>query len=194
MKDIEDIVVKVHDETPVYIRDVADVMFGPETRLGAVVKDGKGEAVAGIVMMIRGGSGKEVVEGVKKKVDEINKNNILPDGIKIKPFYDRIELVNACMSTVTKALEEGGILVVAVLLLFLGNIRSALIVAATLPVAALITFIAMRQIGLTANLMSLGGLAIAIGMMVDGSVVIVENIYRHLSEKGGRKRTHPYYL
>ena len=187
LKDIEDIVVKVHDETPVYIRDVADVKFGPETRLGAVVKDGKGEAVAGIVMMIRGGSGKEVVEGVKKKVDEINKNNILPDGIRIKPFYDRIELVNACMSTVTKALEEGGILVVAVLFLFLGNIRSALIVAATLPVAALITFIAMRQIGLTANLMSLGGLAIAIGMMVDGSVVIVENIYRHLSEKGGAK-------
>lgn len=187
LKDIEEIVIKVHDGTPVYIKDVADVRLGPETRLGAVVQDGKGEAVAGIVMMIRGGSGKEVVEAVKKKVDEINKNNILPDGIKIKPFYDRIELVNACLNTVTKALEEGGVLVVAVLFLFLGNVRSALIVATTLPVAALITFIAMQQIGITANLMSLGGLAIAIGMMADGSVVIVENIYRHLSEKRDAK-------
>jgi len=187
LKDIEDIVVKSHDGTPVFVKDIAVVTPGPETRQGAIVKDGKGEAVAGIVMMIRGGSGKEVVAGVKKKVEEINRGNVLPDGIKIKPFYDRTELVTACLNTVTKALEEGGILVVAVLFLFLGNIRSALIVAATLPIAALITFIAMGWMGLSANLMSLGGLAIAIGMMVDGSVVMVENIFRHLSEKGSPK-------
>ena len=186
-KDIEDIVVKVHGGIPVHIKDVADVELGSETRQGAVVKDGKGEAVAGIVMMIRGGNGKEIVENVKKKVDEINKSDVLPDGAKIKPFYDRIELVNSCLNTVTKALEEGGVLVLAVLFLFLGNIRSALIVAATLPVAVLATFIAMWWIGITANLMSLGGLAIAIGMMVDGSVVMIENIYRHLLEKGKTK-------
>lgn len=143
LKDMEDIVVKTHNGTPVFVRDIADVKLGPDTRMGAVVKDGKGEAVAGIVMMIRGGSGKEVVAGVKKKVEEINRGSILPEGVKIKPFYDRTDLVNACIDTVTKALKEGGVLVVAVLFLFLGNIRSALIVAATLPVAVLITFIAI---------------------------------------------------
>ena len=183
LKDIGDIVVKSYNGTPIYVKDVANITFGPETRHGAVVKDGKGEAVAGIVMMIKGGSGKDVVAGVKKKVEEINRGNILPEGVKIRPFYDRTELVNACIRTVTKALEEGGVLVVVVLFLFFGNIRSALIVAATLPIAVLVTFIAMKWMGLSANLMSLGGLAIAIGMMVDGSVVMVENIYRHLSEK-----------
>ena len=187
LKDIEDIVIKSYGGTPVYVKDVASITFGPETRHGAIVKDGKGEAVAGIVMMIKGGSGKEVVAGVKKKVEEINAGNILPDGVKIKPFYDRTELVNACIGTITKALEEGGILVVVILFLFLGNIRSALIVAATLPVAALTTFIAMQWMGMSANLMSLGGLAIAIGMMVDGSVVMIENIFRHLSEKEHHK-------
>src|SRR3990170_4215434 len=187
LKDIEDIVIKSYGGTPVYVKDVASITFGPETRHGAIVKDGKGEAVAGIVMMIKGGSGKEVVAGVKKKVEEINAGNILPDGVKIKPFYDRTELVNACICTITKALEEGGILVVVILFLFLGNIRSALIVAATLPVAALTTFIAMQWMGMSANLMSLGGLAIAIGMMVDGSVVMIENIFRHLSEKEHHK-------
>lgn len=187
MQDIRNIVVRSHEGTPIYIKDVAEVKTGPEVRQGAFVKDGKGEAVAGIVMMIRGGSGKEVVAGVKEKVDEINRSSVLPDGIKIKPFYDRTDLVKACIKTVTKALGEGGILVIAILFLFLGNVRSALIVAVTLPLSALTTFIAMRQIGLSANLMSLGGLAIAIGMIVDGSVVIVENIYRHLSEKFAAK-------
>lgn len=187
MQDILNIVVKSHEGTPIYIKDVAEVKTGPEVRQGSFVKDGKGEGVAGIVMMIRGGSGKEVVTGVKEKVDEINRSSVLPDGIKIKPFYDRTDLVKACIKTVTKALGEGGILVIAILFLFLGNVRSALIVAVTLPLSALTTFIAMRQIGLSANLMSLGGLAIAIGMIVDGSVVIVENIYRHLSEKFAAK-------
>lgn len=188
LQDIRDIVVKAHDGVPIFVKDVAEVTVGPEVRQGALVKDGKGEAVAGIVMMIRGGSGKEVVAGVKQKVDEINRNQILPGGVTIKPFYDRTELVEASIRTVTKALEEGGVLVIAVLFLFLGNVRSALIVAVTLPLSVLVTFIAMRQIGLTANLMSLGGLAIAMGMIVDGSVVIVENIYRHLSEASATPR------
>jgi cobalt-zinc-cadmium resistance protein CzcA len=188
LQDIREIVVKAYQGTPIFIKDVGEVIVGPEVRQGALVKDGKGEGVAGIVMMIRGGSGKEVVAGVKEKVEEINRNKILPGGVVIKPFYDRTDLVEACIRTVTKALEEGGVLVIAVLFLFLGNVRSALIVAVTLPLSVLATFIAMRQMGLSANLMSLGGLAIAMGMMVDGSVVIVENIYRHLSESGALKK------
>jgi cobalt-zinc-cadmium resistance protein CzcA len=188
IQDIRDIVIKADKGTPIFIKDVAEVAVGPEVRQGALVKDGKGEAVAGIVMMIRGGSGKEVVAEVKKKVEEINQSKILPGGVTIKPFYDRTELVEASIHTVTKALEEGGVLVIAILFLFLGNIRSALIVAAVLPLSILATFIAMQRIGLSANLMSLGGLAIAIGMIVDGSVVIVENIYRHLSEAAASRK------
>lgn len=188
IEDIEDIVLKENEGVPVYVKDVAKVEFGPETRQGALVVDGKAEGVAGIVMMIRGGSGKEIVTKVKEKVKEINENKILPNGIQIKPFYDRTELVEKCMETVTKALSEGGLLVVIILFLFLGNARSALIVALNLPIAALVTFIAMKQMNLSANLMSLGGLAIAIGMMVDGSVVMIENIYRHLSEKGHQEK------
>ncbi|MCB9757008.1 MAG: efflux RND transporter permease subunit [Candidatus Omnitrophica bacterium] len=188
VQDIEEIVLKTNEGVPVYVRDVAKVEFGPETRQGALVVDGKGEGVAGIAMMIRGGSGKEIVAKVKEKVRDINENKILPNGIQIKPFYDRSELVEKCLETVTKALTEGGILVVIILFLFLGNARSALIVALNLPIAALVTFIAMKQMNLSANLMSLGGLAIAIGMMVDGSIVMVENIFRHLSEKSGHER------
>jgi len=188
IEDIEDIVLKENEGVPVYVKDVAKVEFGPETRQGALVVDGQREGVAGIVMMIRGGSGKEIVTKVKERVKEINENKILPNGIQVKPFYDRTELVEKCLETVTKALAEGGILVVVILFLFLGNARSALIVALNLPIAALVTFIAMKQMNLSANLMSLGGLAIAIGMMVDGSVVMVENIFRHLSEKGGQRK------
>lgn len=192
--DIKDIIVKEKEEVPIFVKDIAEVKFGPEGRQGALVVNGKGEGVAGIVMMLKGESGKEVVDRVKERVKEINDAKVLPNGIKLKPFYDRTELVEKCLETVTKALEEGGIFVVIILFLFLGNIRSALIVAATLPLAALITFIAMKQIGLSANLMSLGGLAIAIGMMVDGTVVMVENIFRHLSEKRPTKENRAHII
>ncbi|MCC7261200.1 MAG: efflux RND transporter permease subunit, partial [Candidatus Latescibacteria bacterium] len=182
-EDIEDIVVTEHAGVPIYVRNLAQVEVGPEVRQGAAVKDGKGEVVVGIVLMLRGGSGREVVDQVKEKVAQINAQGILPGGLQIKPFYDRTDLVEACIGTVTSALGEGAILVIAVLFLFLGNVRSALIVTLTLPLAMLFTFIVMQQVGLSANLMSLGGLAIAIGMMVDGSVVMVENIYRLLSER-----------
>ncbi len=187
--DIRDIVIAVHEGVPIHVRDVAEVVVGPEVRQGAAVKDGKGEVAVGIVLMIRGGSGREVAASVKEKVREINEQKILPGGVTIKPFYDRTDLVQACIRTVTKALEEGAVLVVLVLFLFLGNVRSALIVTATLPLAMLFTFIIMGlpQVNLSANLMSLGGLAIAIGMMVDASVVMVENIYRLLSERRGEK-------
>jgi cobalt-zinc-cadmium resistance protein CzcA len=182
LQDIENIVVKETHGTPIYVRDVAEVQIGHAVRHGAAVLNGQREVVAGIVLMLRGGNARNVVEAVKDKIEDIHGKNLLPAGLRIVPFYDRLELIVAALHTVYKALLEGVVLVILVLLLFLGNVRSALIVTATLVVAPLATFIVMDQIGLTANLMSLGGLVIAIGMMVDGSVVVVENVYRHLSE------------
>jgi cobalt-zinc-cadmium resistance protein CzcA len=184
LEDIGNIVVAEHEGVPVYVSDVADVAEGPEVRQGAAVKDGHEEVVVGVVMMIRGGSGRDVVERVKQKVDEINGNGILPGGTKIIPFYDRTDLVRAAIHTVTRALEEGVILVVLILYLFLRSVRGAAVVALTLPLAALCTFIVMRVAGLSANLMTLGGLAISIGMIVDASIIQVENVQRHLSENG----------
>ena len=190
VKDLDDIrliVVKEVDGTPVYIRDVAEVAFGHAVRVGAVVKNGTTEAVGGIVMMMAGGNAKAVVSDIKKKVADINDNNMLPGGLKIEAYYDRSELVDAALATVIKVLIEGVIFVVIVLYLFLGDLRSSVIVIATLVVTPLVTFMAMNQLGLSANLMSLGGLAIAIGLMVDGSVVVVENAFErlgHAKEEG----------
>ena len=182
LEDIERIVVKEVGGTPVYVRDVAEVRIGHAVRHGAAVVNGKHEVITGIVLMLRGGNAREVVQNIKTKIDEIHEKRLLPDGLRIVPFYDRIDLITAALDTVYKALLEGVVLVVVILFLFLGNVRSALIVTATLIVTPLVTFIIMDHIGLTANLMSLGGLVIAIGMMVDGSVVVVENVYRHLAE------------
>lgn len=190
VKDLDDIrliVVKEVEGTPVYIRDVAEVAFGHAVRVGAVVKNGTTEAVGGVVMMMAGGNAKAVVSDIKKKVADINDNNMLPGGLKIEAYYDRSELVDAALATVIKVLIEGVIFVVIVLYLFLGDLRSSVIVIATLVVTPLVTFMAMNQLGLSANLMSLGGLAIAIGLMVDGSVVVVENAFErlgHAKEEG----------
>lgn len=184
LDDVGNIVVAEHEGVPIYVKNVADVAIGPEVRQGAVVKDGKGEAAVGIVMMIRGGSGRDVAERVKSRVNEINNQGILPSGTKIRPFYDRTNLVQAAVGTVTKALEEGILLVVVILYLFLRSVRGALVVALTLPLAALATFIAMKAVNLSANLMTLGGLAISIGMIVDAAIIQVENVQRHLSEQG----------
>ena len=183
LHDIENIVVKETRGTPIYVRDVAEVQIGHAVRHGAAVVNGQREVVAGIVLMLRGGNAREVVQAVKEKIEDIHAQKLLPGGLRIVPFYDRLELIVAALRTVYKALLEGIVLVILVLFFFLGNVRSALIVTATLVVAPLATFIVMDQVGLTANLMSLGGLVIAIGMMVDGSVVVVENVYRHLSEQ-----------
>ncbi len=190
VKDLDDIrliVVKEINGTPVFIRDVAEVAFGHAVRVGAVVKNGTTEAVGGVVMMMAGGNAKAVVSDIKKKVADINDNNMLPGGLKIEAYYDRSELVDAALATVIKVLIEGVIFVVIVLYLFLGDLRSSVIVIATLVVTPLVTFMAMNQLGLSANLMSLGGLAIAIGLMVDGSVVVVENAFErlgHAKEEG----------
>jgi cobalt-zinc-cadmium resistance protein CzcA len=183
IEDIENIVLHAEDGAPVFLRDVADVKLGPETRQGAVTRDGKGEAVAGMTIMLKDQNSKIVVEAVKKAIPKIQAG--LPKGVIINTFYDRTALIQACIRTVGDALWQGGMLVVLVLFLFLGNLRAALIVALSLPLTAFIAFILMDWQGISANLMSLGGLAIALGMIVDASIVVCENIARHLSEKAG---------
>nr|MCU0973744.1 efflux RND transporter permease subunit [Burkholderiales bacterium] len=147
LQDIERIVLKEVGGTPVFVRDVAKVTFGTEVRQGAMIKNGHTESAGGIVMMLRGGNAKDVVSRVKAKVKEINKSGVLPDGLQIVPFYDRSELVDAALWTVTKVLLEGIVLVIIVLVLFLGDIRSSLIVVATLIITPLVTFMAMKQFG-----------------------------------------------
>lgn len=181
--DIGSIVLKEVGGTPVYMRDVAEVTIGHEVRQGALIKNGQTEAVGGIVMMMRAGNAKEIVSRVKARVAEINDRGMLPGKLQIVPYYDRSELVDSALWTVTKVLLEGVVLVVIVLFLFLGDVRSSVIVLATLVLTPLLTFMVMNQMGLSANLMSLGGLAIAIGLMVDGSVVVVENAFERLGRR-----------
>ncbi len=183
-RDISNIIVAMTPEhTPIYVKDVADVAIGAELRQGAVTANGEGEAVAGIVLMLKGASGRDVVNAVKAKLPSIQK--ALPAGVKLVPFYDRTDLVKKAIHTVTKALQEGAIFVLITLIVLLADVRSALIVTVILPLAALFAFIMMHWYGLSANLMSLGGLAIGIGMMVDGAVVMVENVHRHLVQRTG---------
>ena len=184
LTDIGNIVLKSVAGTPVYVRDVAEVEYGGEIRQGAVTMDGKGEVVMGIVLQLKGANTMKVIEGVRGKIDDLQAS--LPKGVRIVPVYDQADLVEKAVSTVTKALIEAAILIIIVLFLFLWNVRSALVVMVSIPLSMLIAFIMMRWYGLSANLQSLGGLAIGIGMMVDGSVVMVENIMRHLSEPNPR--------
>lgn len=182
--DIGNIILKEERGVPVFVRDVAQVEIGAAVRQGAIVRNGDSEAVAGIVMMLRGGNAKEVVGRVKAKVKEINDKGLLPDGLQIEPFYDRTELVDSALWMVTKVLLEGVVFIVIILFLFLGDVRSSLVVVATIVITPLVTFMMMNRLGLSANLMSLGGLAIAIGLMVDGTVVVVENVFHKLGQAG----------
>ena len=178
--DIGGIVLKAEDGVPVYLRDVARVIESPAPRFGAVTRDGQ-EVVLGMALSRIGENAKDVVEAVKAKL--ATAQNALPEGMVIKPIYERTDLVNKAVGTATRALVEGSILVAIVLFLFLGELRSALVVIVTLPLAMLIAFIGMGQFGLSANLMSLAGLAIGMGMMVDGAVVMVENAFRIMAER-----------
>ena len=177
--DIGRIVVKVEDGTPVYLRDVARIEQAPALRFGAVTRDGE-EVVLGMALARIGENAKNVVDAVKEKVEIIQ--SALPDGVVLRPVYERTDLVEKAVNTAVKALVEGSILVAIVLFLFLGELRSALVVIAALPLAMLIAFIMMGEAGLSANLMSLAGLAIGIGMMVDGAVVMTENAFRIMAE------------
>ena len=178
--DIGAIVLKAEDGVPVHIRDVATVVQAPAPRFGAVTRDGE-EVVLGMALARIGENARDVVAAVKGKLDTVRA--ALPDTLVLKPIYDRTDLVDKAVGTAVRALVEGSLLVLLVLFLFLGEVRSAIVVIVTLPLAMLIAFIGMRQFGLSANLMSLAGLAIGIGMMIDGAVVMVENAFRILAER-----------
>ncbi|MFY9153890.1 MAG: CusA/CzcA family heavy metal efflux RND transporter [Prolixibacteraceae bacterium] len=182
-EDIRNIIVRNINNKPVFIKDVADVVVGTQIRQGGVTQDGKGEIVSGIVMMLRGGNGREVISQIENKIEEINKS--LPEGVQIEKFYDQSDLIDRTTATISTNLVEGGFLVIVVLLLLLGEISGALIVAMVIPFSMLFAFIGMREFGLAANLMSLG--AIDFGMVVDGSVVMVENIVHRMQHNKEEK-------
>ncbi len=180
LEDIANIVVATSDDgTPIYVKNIGRVEFAPLVRQGAVTRDGRGEAVTGVVMMLIGENSRVVAQRVHERLEEIQQT--LPPGVEIDTYYDRTELVQKTIRTVEKNLAEGGLLVIAVLLLLLGNLRGGLIVASAIPLSMLVAFTGMVEAGLSGNLMSLG--AIDFGLIVDGSVVMIENIVRKLSEK-----------
>ena len=189
VRDIGNVVLATREGTPIYVRDVAEVKEGPSLRAGAVTKDGR-EVVLGMALQRIGENAKNVVDAVKEKFKNIQ--HALPAGVSINTVYDRTELVEKAVKTAENALVEGSVLVAIILFLFLGEVRSALVVIIALPLAMLISFILMQQWGLSANLMSLAGLAVGIGMMVDGAVVMVENGFRLLSHRVGKavNKTH----
>ena len=185
IEDVQNTTVRSEQGMSVKIADIADVRIGAITRYGAVTSNGKGEVVEGLVLGLRGANAQQVVDGVKEKLAEIAPT--LPKGVTTHVFYDRGSLVERAVHTVTKALLEAVVLVLILLVLFLGNFRAALTIAFILPLSALFTFLLMRYFGMSANLMSLGGLTIAIGMLVDAAVVVVENIVSHLAESKRRE-------
>ncbi len=187
--DIEKIVLKSSKGVPVIVADVAEVKMDHAVRQGAALKDGKKECVGGVVMLLRGANSRNVVALVEAKVAEINDSNLLPPGVKIEPYYKRSDIIIKSIDTVTGALAVGSILVIIILFLFLRSIRGAFIVILALPLSALLTFTVMKSAGLTANLISLGGLAICIGMIIDATIIQVENVQRHLSVAGKGKST-----
>jgi heavy metal efflux system protein len=184
-QDLERVVLVARNGVPVLVRDVARVSIGNVPRQGAVLRDGQGETVSGMAIMLKGENGLRVIERVKERIARIK----LPDGARIVPFYDQSEVINGTIHTVTHNLIEAGVLVVLVLVLFLGNLRAALIVAAVIPLSMMFGFVGMAFCGISANLMSLG--AVDFGMVVDGAVVMMENSVRQLAhgEKRGVRET-----
>lgn len=180
ISDLARIVLKVKDGTPISLDQVAEVVIGGEIRRGLATMDGKGETVAGMVLKLIGTNTSTVIHGIKDRMAEINR--MMPPGVKVVPYYDQATLVAKCIKTVTDALYMGILLVGLVLLLFMGGFLPSLVVAISIPFSIFFTFILMRVMGISANLMSLGGLAIAIGMMVDGTIVVVENVDRMLRD------------
>jgi cobalt-zinc-cadmium resistance protein CzcA len=180
--DLQQIVLKNVDGRVLRLGDIAEVRIGSLTRYGAVTRDGQGEAVQGLVLSLRGADASSIVADVRERIAELQA--VLPEGVRIQTFYDRSDLIQRAVGTVQKALIEATVLVVVLLFAFLGNLRAAFVVAVTLPMAALVTFVMMRLFEMSANLMSLGGLAIAIGLIVDAAVVVVENSVERLQHTG----------
>ncbi|NLF92938.1 MAG: efflux RND transporter permease subunit [Oligosphaeraceae bacterium] len=190
MEDIRNIPIRSADGLPLRIRDIAEVRHGNEIRRGVVTRNGQQEVISGIVLKLYGENTSAVIKRLYEKISSVK--DILPAGVELVPYYEQAELVRNATGTVKTALWQGALLVLLVLALFLGNWRSALIVALSLPVCAFIAVIGMSWQGVSANLMSLGGLAVAIGMLGDGAIVMVENIYRYLGDperqKSGKRR------
>ncbi len=194
IEDLENIPLKVQNGTPVYVRNVGAVHFGPDLRRGVAELNGEGEVVGGIVVMRYGENALTVIDGIKKKLEELKPS--LPEGVEVVTTYDRSELIKNSIKTLREKLIEESIVVALVCVVFLWHIRSALVAIFTLPIAILLSFLPMYKLGLTANIMSLGGIAIAIGAMVDAAIIMVENAHKHLehfrAEKGrdpvGRER------
>lgn len=179
LQDISAIHIRDVGGVPVKIKDIADVDYGQEIRRGVVSRNGNQEVVSGIVMKLFGTNTSQVIERLYDKISEVQK--ALPPGVQLVPYYEQANLVTQATWTVKKALLQGAMLVILVLFLFLGNFRSAFIVSLALPLCVCIAIILMRLTGISANLMSLGGIAIGIGMLGDGAIVMVENIFRHLN-------------
>ncbi|KQS36893.1 MAG: CusA/CzcA family heavy metal efflux RND transporter [Pedobacter sp.] len=177
LDDIRKIVVKNTSGSPILIRDVATVQFGSATRYGAVTRNGEGEVVAGVTLMLKGENFSEVIQNVKDRMVQVQKS--LPEGVVIEPFIDRTELVGRAIDTVKRNLLEGALIVVFVLVLLLGNLRAGLVVASVIPLAMLFAFSMMQLFGVSGNLMSLG--AIDFGLIVDGAVIIVESVVHHIT-------------
>ena len=184
VSDVEKIVVASRGGTPVYVSNLGTVQLGAEFRRGALEKNGR-EIVGGVVAMRYGESAPEIIRRVKTKIGELSKG--LPEGVRIVPFYDRSALIEAAVGTLKRALLEEILLVTLAHIVFLMHFRSILIVTLPLPLAILTSFILMRVFGITSNIMSLGGIAIAIGVLVDAGIVITENIFRHYETEGGKK-------
>lgn len=187
-QDIAKLVIRENNDGVLRLEDVARVKLGSLTRYGSVTKDGVGEAVEGIVVSLKGADARMVVSGVEARLENLKSS--LPEGVTIEVFYNRSDLINKAVGTVTQALLMASILVIALLVLFLGNLRAAIVVTLSLPFAALGAFLLMRIFGLSANLMSLGGLAIAIGMIVDSAIVVTENSVERLSENTNQNKLH----
>jgi len=186
LQDIRDIVVSEQEGTPVYVSDIAEVAYGPAVRRGAQLSNGE-ESVGGDIYKLVGTNTQEVLDRLESRIKEIDQT--LPKGLKLESYYSQEDLVANAIGTVEHALLEGALLVIIILYLFLGNVRSTFIVVSVLPLSALIAFIGMKYMGMSANLMSLGGLAIGIGMMVDGAVVMVENVFQIMAEWREKGRT-----
>ena len=187
IEDIENIVLKVVGGTPVYVKNVGAVHLGGDLRRGVAELDGKGEVVGGIVVMRYGENALNVIDGIKKKMEEIKAS--LPEGVRIVPTYDRSELIHNAIHTLREKLIEESIVVALVCLVFLWHVRSALVAIITLPIAVILSFLPMSGLGLTSNIMSLGGIAIAIGAMVDAAIIMVENAHKaleHFRDEHGR--------
>lgn len=177
LEDVANITVKTVDGTPVKVGDVAKVQFGHATRFGAVTRNGEGEVVAGIAIMLKGENFQEVIKNVKERINQIQKS--LPEGVVIEPFIDRTNLVDRVEGTIARNLIEGGLIVIFVLVIFLGNWRAGLVVASVIPLSMLFAFGMMKTFGIDGNLMSLG--AIDFGMIVDSAVIIVEAVVTHIN-------------